>query len=50
MGLEVNAIEVNDVVIVKLLGNLDTNTAPDAETVINKWLESGTLKMAYARI
>lgn len=45
MALEVNANEVNDVVIVKLLGSLDTNTAPDAETEINKWLENGALKM-----
>lgn len=45
MGLEVNTNEVNDVVIVKLVGNLDTNTAPDAETEINKWLETGALKM-----
>ena len=45
MALEVNANEVNDVVIVKLLGNLDTNTAPDAEAEINKWLENGALKM-----
>ena len=39
MALEVNVNEVNDVVIVKLLGNLDTNTAPDAESEINKKLE-----------
>ncbi len=45
MALEVNTNEVNDVVIVKLLGNLDTNTAPDAEIEINKWLENGTKKM-----
>ena len=45
MALEVNANEVNDVVIVKLAGSLDTNTAPDAETEINKWLETGALKM-----
>ena len=45
MGLEVNAIKENEVVIVKLLGNLDTNTAPGAETEINKWLEEGELKM-----
>ena len=45
MGLEVNTNEVNDVVIVNLLGNLDTNTAPDAEDEINKWLENGALKM-----
>jgi anti-sigma B factor antagonist len=45
MGLEVNTNEINDVVIVKLQGSLDTNTAPDAETEINKWLENGTKKM-----
>ncbi len=45
MALEVNVNEVNDVVIVKLLGNLDTNTAPDAETEINKWLEKDAKKI-----
>ena len=45
MGLEVNANKVNDVVIVKLMGNLDTNTAPDAETDINKLLDEGAQKM-----
>ena len=45
MGLEVNTNKVNDVVVVKLLGNLDTNTAPDAEAEINNWLNEGTQKM-----
>ena len=45
MGLEVNTNEVNEVVIVKLIGNLDTNTAPDAEAKINSWLEKSTQKM-----
>ena len=45
MGLEVNANKVNDVVIVKLMGNLDTNTAPDAETDINKLLDEEAQKM-----
>jgi len=45
MGLEVKANEVNGVVVVKLLGNLDTNTAPDAESEIDNWLEKGTQKM-----
>jgi len=45
MGLEVKAKELNDVVIINLQGNLDTNTAPDAESEINKWLDKGTLKM-----
>ena len=45
MALEVNVDEVNDVIIIKLVGNLDTNTAPDAETEINSWLEKDTKKM-----
>ena len=45
MALEVNSNEVNDIVIFNLLGNLDTNTAPDAESKINKWLENGAKKM-----
>ena len=45
MALEVNVNEINDVVIVKLQGNLDTNTAPDAESEINKKLEEGVQKM-----
>jgi anti-sigma B factor antagonist len=48
MALEVNVNEVNDVVIFKLLGNLDTNTAPDAETEINKKLEEGAMKMVIS--
>ena len=45
MALEVNVNEIKDVIIVKLQGNLDTNTAPDAESEINKKLEEGALKM-----
>lgn len=45
MRLEVNVKKVNDVVIVELMGNLDTNTSPDAETCINEYLESGTKKI-----
>ena len=45
MGLEVNANKVNDDVIVKLMGNLDTNTSPIAETDINKLLDEGAQKM-----
>jgi len=45
MALEVKVNEVNDVVIIKLVGNLDTNTAPEAETEINNWLEKDTKKM-----
>lgn len=45
MALEIVTKEVNDVVVFDLIGNLDTNTAPDAETSINNYLESGTKKM-----
>lgn len=45
MALEIGTKEVNDVVVFDLIGNLDTNTAPDAETSINNYLESGTKKM-----
>ncbi|MFT7073266.1 MAG: anti-sigma B factor antagonist [Patiriisocius sp.] len=45
MSLEVKTIEVNEAKVVHLKGNLDTNTAPDAEKEINKWLENGSLKM-----
>jgi len=45
MALEVINKEVNDVVVVDLVGNLDTNTAPDAETNINSHLEAGVKKM-----
>ncbi len=45
MALEVKVDEVNDVVVIKLVGNLDTNTAPAAETEINSWLEKDAKKM-----
>ena len=45
MALEVKTNELNDVVVVELLGNLDTNTAPKAEAEINTWLEKGAKKM-----
>jgi len=45
MRLEVKVKEVNEVVVISLVGNLDSNTAPDAEKVINEWLEKETKKM-----
>ena len=45
MSLEIKIKEFNDVVVVGLVGNLDTNTAPQAESNINEWLEKGTKKM-----
>jgi anti-sigma B factor antagonist len=48
MALEINVNEVNDVVVIKLVGNLDTNTAPDAESEINSWLEKDCKKMVIS--
>jgi len=48
MALEVKVNEVDDVVVIKLVGNLDTNTAPEAETEINKWLEKDAKKMVVS--
>ena len=45
MGLEIKVKNENAVVIIQLVGNLDTNTAPDAEAEINKWLGEGSKKM-----
>ncbi len=47
MKLEVKVEEVNDVVVVRLIGKLDTNTAPLAETEVNEWLEK-TKKMVVS--
>jgi anti-sigma B factor antagonist len=45
MSLEIVVNEENDVVVIKLVGNLDTNTAPEAEQTINQWLEKESKKM-----
>jgi len=45
MSLDIKVKEENGVVIIRLVGNLDTNTAPDAETEINHWLEKDSKKM-----
>ena len=45
MSLEITLKEINDVVVVALKGDLDTNTSPVAEVEINKSLEKGTKKM-----
>lgn len=45
MSLTINLTEKNSVVIVGLVGNLDTNTAPEAESQINEKLAAGTSKM-----
>ncbi len=48
MRLEVKVKEVNEVVVISLVGTLDSNTAPEAETEINKWLEKKTKKMVVS--
>lgn len=48
MALEIKVNEVDDIVVIKLVGNLDTNTAPDAETEINSWLEKECKKMVVS--
>lgn len=45
MGLRITVKEINDVIIIGLIGNLDTNTSPEAEVEINKYLEKGSKKM-----
>ncbi|TXG34834.1 STAS domain-containing protein [Seonamhaeicola maritimus] len=45
MALVIKIKEVNNVVLIALNGNLDTNTAPDAETEINNLLDKGTKKI-----
>lgn len=45
MALEVLSKEIKDVVVVNLIGNLDTNTAPEAESDINVYLDSGVKKI-----
>jgi len=46
MSLKITLKEINDVVIIGLIGTLDTNTSPEAEVEINKSLEEGAIKMA----
>ena len=45
MSLEIKVNEVNEIVVIKFIGNLDTSTSPEAETEINDWLSKNTKKM-----
>ena len=45
MKLDIIAEKVEDVILIKLVGNLDTNTAPEAEKEFNKWLQENAKKM-----
>ncbi len=43
--MEINIKEVNSVNVVEFTGNLDTNTAPEAERQINGLLDGGASKI-----
>ena len=43
--MEINIKEVNSVNVVEFTGNLDTNTAPEAENQINGLLDGGASKI-----
>jgi len=43
--MEINIKEVDGVNVVEFTGNLDTNTAPEAENQINNLLASGAAKI-----
>jgi anti-sigma B factor antagonist len=43
--MEISVTESGDVRILSLEGNLDTNTAPDAEKEINNLIEAGAQKL-----
>jgi anti-anti-sigma factor len=45
MSLEINTSEIDDVTIIKLIGNLDTSTCTSAEAEVNNCLEKGVQKM-----
>lgn len=45
MSLELKSSEKNGVTVFDLVGNLDTNTAPEAEAAINDKLASGVSKI-----
>ena len=43
--MEMNARDVNDVKVIDMEGDLDTNTAPEAESYLKGVVESGSLKI-----
>jgi len=43
--MEINVSEFNDIVLVNLVGKLDSTTAPEAETAINEYLDKKVPKM-----
>ncbi len=43
--MEIQTRDTNDIKVVDLIGKLDTNTAPDAETHLNKLIKEGVKKI-----
>jgi len=43
--MEIVVIDANDVKVLKFEGNLDTSTAPEAESTINGLLDGGAVKI-----
>ena len=43
--MEIISSEVNNINVLKFTGNLDTNTAPEAENQVNALLEDGATKI-----
>ena len=46
--MEIKVTEINDIIVVSLEGKLDSTTAPDAESEINKYLEQKVSKMVVS--
>ena len=45
MSLEIKTNEINEVIVINLIGSLDASTSPIFESEINSWLEKGTRKL-----
>lgn len=45
MALDIKVKEIEDIIILELVGNLDTNTSPLTEAKINECLNNGCKKM-----
>jgi anti-sigma B factor antagonist len=43
--VEIQTRDTNDIKVVELIGKLDTNTSPDAETHLNKLIKEGVKKI-----
>lgn len=43
--MEIKTTETGDVNVIEVVGHLDTNTSPEAESAINTLIESGSRKL-----